>query len=102
MPTLWVLKVTTPLLPCSKLALRVMESPTPTSVFLTDPTNAEAYVSYMDTGVYSLLGFYSKFIEPDATSGVAAQEAYIAPLLSWYLPLAPTTTPKNQPLLLTR
>jgi hypothetical protein len=54
------------------------------SVFLMDPTNAAAYVSYMDTGVYSLLGFYSEFIKPDATSGVAAQEAYIAPLLNWY------------------
>jgi hypothetical protein len=55
------------------------------SVFLMDPTNAAAYVSYMDTGIYSLLGFYSEFIEPeDATSGVAAQEAYITPLLNWY------------------
>jgi hypothetical protein len=54
------------------------------SVFLMDPTNAPAYVSYMDTGVYSLIGFYNEFIEADATSGVAAQEAYIAPLLNWY------------------
>jgi hypothetical protein len=54
------------------------------SMFLMDPTNAPAYVSYMDTGVYSLLGFYNEFIEADATSGVAAQEAYIAPLLNWY------------------
>jgi hypothetical protein len=38
----------------------------------------------MDMGVYSLLGFYNEFIEPDATSGVAAQEASIAPLLNWY------------------
>jgi hypothetical protein len=53
-------------------------------VFLMDPTNAPAYVQYMDTGVYSLLGFYNEFIEADATSGVAAQEAYIAPLLNWY------------------
>jgi hypothetical protein len=54
------------------------------SVFLMDPNNAPAYVNYMDTGVYSLLGFYSKFIEADATSGVTAQEAYIGPLLNWY------------------
>jgi hypothetical protein len=54
------------------------------SMFLMDPTNAAAYVSYMDTAVYSLLGFYSEFIKPNATSGVAAQEAYIAPLLNWY------------------
>jgi hypothetical protein len=38
----------------------------------------------MDTGVYSLLSFYSEFIKPHATSGVAAQEAHIAPLLNWY------------------
>jgi hypothetical protein len=54
------------------------------SVFLMNPTHAVAYVDYMDTGVYSLLGFYREFIEPDATSGVAAQEALIAPLLNWY------------------
>jgi hypothetical protein len=54
------------------------------SVFLMDPANAPAYVSYMGTGVYSLLGFYNEFIEADATSGVAAQEAYIGPLLNWY------------------
>jgi hypothetical protein len=54
------------------------------SVFLMNPVHAAAYVDYMDTGVYSLLGFYSKFIEPDATSGVAAQEGSIAPLLNWY------------------
>jgi hypothetical protein len=53
-------------------------------MFLMNPTNAAAYVDYMDTGVYSLLGFYSEFIEPDATSGVAAQEALVAPLLNWY------------------
>jgi hypothetical protein len=34
------------------------------SMFLMDPTNAPAYVSYMDTGVYSLLGFYNEFIKP--------------------------------------
>jgi hypothetical protein len=49
-----------------------------------NPTNAAAYVDYMDTGVYSLLGFYSEFIKPDATSGVAAQEALVTPLLNWY------------------
>jgi hypothetical protein len=38
----------------------------------------------MDTGVYSLLGFYNEFIEADAASGVPDQEAYIAPLLNWY------------------
>jgi hypothetical protein len=54
------------------------------SVFLMNPVYAAAYVDYMDTGVYSLLGFYSKFIEPDATSGVAVQEASVAPLLNWY------------------
>jgi hypothetical protein len=53
-------------------------------VFLMNPVHAAAYVNYMDTGVYSLLGFYSEFIEPDATSGVAAQEASIAPLSNWY------------------
>jgi hypothetical protein len=49
-----------------------------------DPTNAPAYVGYMDTGVYSLLGFCNEFIKADATSGVPDQEAYIAPLLNWY------------------
>jgi hypothetical protein len=49
-----------------------------------DPTHALAYVNYMSTGVYSLLGFYNEFIKADATSGVAAQEAYIRPLLNWY------------------
>jgi hypothetical protein len=38
------------------------------SVFLLDPANAPAYVNYMGTGVYSLLGFYNKFIKADATS----------------------------------
>jgi hypothetical protein len=54
------------------------------SVFLLDPTNTPAYVGYMDTGVYFLLGFYNKLIKADATSGVPDQEACIAPLLNWY------------------
>jgi hypothetical protein len=50
-----------------------------------DPSNASAYVDYQGTGIYSLIGFYSEFIHADAAcSGDAAQEAYIAPLLSWY------------------
>jgi hypothetical protein len=54
------------------------------SMFLMNPVHAVAHVEYMDMGVYSLLGFYSKFIELDATSGVAAQKASVAPLLNCY------------------
>jgi hypothetical protein len=49
-----------------------------------DPANAPAYILFMPTGAYSLLGFYTEFIQANTTSGVAAQEAYIAPLLNWY------------------
>ena len=53
-------------------------------VFLLDPNLAEDFVGERSDGTFSLLGFYNAFIAPDATSGDAARETYIAPLLQWY------------------
>lgn len=53
-------------------------------VFLMDPAHAPDLMLERPNGVYTLLAFYDLFIRGPATSGDAAQEAYIAPLLNWY------------------
>jgi hypothetical protein len=54
------------------------------SVFLMDPNHAVDIVAWRPDVVWTLLASYNEFIQPNATSGNAAQEAYIKPLLNWY------------------